>query len=90
MHGPQLQVVFEDNRIWHMLAGCYFDRSDGVGDGLVREYIIRVGRLFDPEWVNVLQGLAHLERLGQRPLLVGVEHDRGLVTHRLTHCGGAA
>ena len=69
-----------------MLAGSHLDRSDGAGNRLMRQQIIGVSRFFYPERINVLQGLTHLERLRQRPLLVGVEHDRGLVSYRLPHC----
>src|SRR5690242_11969402 len=52
-NGVRLKELLENDTILHMLSGGNTNRRNGACNGGVSKYIIRAGRLFDPERVEI-------------------------------------
>ena len=55
----------------------------------MREDIVGMGRLFNPVGIHGAQPTTDVDRLGQRPLLIDIQHHAGLVADCLPHQEGA-
>jgi hypothetical protein len=85
-----LQVVFENHVVRHVFAEGQFHRGDGIGEGLVAGDIVGMRGFLDPEGLDFREPRADIKRLGQGPLLVGIDHDARVRTGDLANDAGAA
>lgn len=85
-----LEVVFENNTVGHVLAEGEFHRRNGIGQGLVAHDVVGMGGLLDPEGIDFPESGADIESLGQGPLLVGIDHDAGVIAGDLADDVSAA
>jgi hypothetical protein len=83
-------IILENDPVRDVFAEREFCRHNGVGQRFVTEHIIGMRRFFDPEWIDVTQPLADVERLRQAPLLVRIHHHARPVTGNFTDDIGAA
>src|SRR5688572_27793309 len=86
----ELHELLENYAVLAHLAGGNADRGDGLGNRRMANDIIRRGRLFDPPQIELGQLADILDRLGDVPALVGVDHELALGSDFLAHQGGAA
>ena len=85
-----LEVILENDPIWHVLTERKFRRGDSLGDLLVPDDVVRMSGLFDPKRIHRLKPFADREGLGNGPLLIGIEHDPGLSASDLADNAGSA
>src|SRR5579859_3123507 len=80
--------MLEHDTVWNMLADRKLNGSNHRRQPAMRIDVIGVSRLFDPPWIDARQFFTSDNRLGKRPLLIGIEHDHyvgaGQVTKELT------
>src|SRR5579883_814767 len=78
MDGFGFDKVLEEHKIGHVLAERYSHRYDLARQLAVCLNVVRVCGFFYPVGVHGSQRCAHLPGLGERPLLVGIEHNGAL------------
>src|SRR5215217_632097 len=69
-----LQVIFENDSVWHMLTQGKFCWVNRICKYFVCQYIIRMRRFLNPIRPHALQFSTYFDRLWQSPLLVGIQH----------------
>ena len=70
----RLQIIFENDAVGNMLAQRELGRRDRIRQSFVAEHIVGMRGFLNPERIDGSQSLADVQRLRQRPLLVGVHH----------------
>jgi len=86
----RLQIVLEDDAVGDVFAQGQLRRRDGFGECLVGEHVVGMRRFLDPVGIHRAQAAADIERLRERPLLVGVQHDANAAASDRTNDVGAA
>src|SRR5262249_1298237 len=83
-----LQKILKQHAVGNVFPSRNLYRSNFTGENNVCVNVIGVGRLFQPQWLELSERAAHTNGVGQTPVLVSVEHDYAVITYSLTqHLG---